>query len=804
MAKKFPNSTFVPPKHGTGLRLVLAEAPGEQEAAQGIPLVGGSGRWFDGLCRRAGIKRDAITIANCLSCRPPNNVFPTDPDARRYISKKDGQAAVDQCYKNHVLPLLKGRPWTRIDLLGDKALRIVGKLQGGIKRWRGSPIPIPDIDPKKPLAVATLHPAYIARDQSMMPVVVNDLKKNIVPPPENYILFPSIEQVRAFVDSTTDFCFDIETNPKDGYKTITMVGISKNPYQAMCVPFRGLYKDELKKLFAKANSVIGWNCTQFDLPKLKEFDVVISEDCAILDGMLAQHLLQPDLPHALEFVNSLFTQKPAWKAKKGESEELYCCRDVDVTLQIWKQLKPMLRMEKLEDLYHDVQVPLAKICKLMQDTGFKLDPSRIKGVREKLLKEIDELEGALPTHMRTYDKPINKRLPAPPGTLSEKTGKPVKFITVRASAKVTPWRSQKQVEKFLYEELKLPVQRHIKTGRVTTDKQALERLFRKTQNPALNAIRKLRKLDELLSNFVKQELVKTDRVHASFNVHGTSTGRLSSSGPNLQNQPEAARYIYVPSQPGWKIISVDFSGIENRLTAYFADDQERLARFIQDKNFNEHKFAASLAFGIPIEEVVKDNDKDAPYGRAKRIVHIVDGGGGARKIAKLYDIPEKEVKEFMVKWKAVIPKTVQWQDFISKEARREGFLTNSFGRKRWIYTSSWFTESIRTPAQSTAADIIFRCMISLLHERIGWPAERVRKVVQVVESLPEPAKLLIQVHDELVLEAPEEMVDEVVDVLTHVMTQPWRELGGMSIPIGVAVGDSWAEVKKYEPLLVAA
>lgn len=145
MAKLFPGNNFVSPQLPNPVRdlvrLVVAEAPGEEEAKAGQPLVGGSGRVFNSLLRSAGIPRDGLTIVNCINCRPPDNLFPTDREARSYISKADGEAAVKQCLKNHVLPMLESRPWKRVDLIGNKALQwIAGKF--GITKWRGSPLTI--------------------------------------------------------------------------------------------------------------------------------------------------------------------------------------------------------------------------------------------------------------------------------------------------------------------------------------------------------------------------------------------------------------------------------------------------------------------------------------------------------------------------------------------------------------------------------------------------------------------------------------------------------------------------------------
>lgn len=142
LAKLFPDNNFIPPQMGPSFRLVIGEAPGEQESLECKPLVGGSGRIFNMLYRKAGVPRESLTILNILQCRPLDNIFPTDRAARQYISEQDGKAAVKQCLRNHVIPILESRPWTRLDLIGNKALEWMTGLKEGILKWRGSPLTI--------------------------------------------------------------------------------------------------------------------------------------------------------------------------------------------------------------------------------------------------------------------------------------------------------------------------------------------------------------------------------------------------------------------------------------------------------------------------------------------------------------------------------------------------------------------------------------------------------------------------------------------------------------------------------------
>jgi len=526
--------------------------------------------------------------------------------------------------------------------------------------------------------------------------------------------------------------------------------------------------------------------------------------------MLMQHLLQPDLPHDLGFLGSFFTNKPAWKHLSGDDEELYCCRDTDVTLQCFRQLKPFLANERLLDLYHNVQVPLARICHLLHETGFKIDPARLGDVRKELEEKALLLEAQLPESLRTREVPIRRRVKAPEGTLSAKTGKPIKFLMEDATETQTPWKSQKVLLEYFYESRRLPPQTHAKTNEPTVDKTALPKLLRAANKPSyvktegedvarevtscIRALQELRVIASLTSTFTKEEFLSVERIHASFNVHGTASGRLSSSDPNLQNIPESARYIYVPSHSDWRIFDVDFSSLENRLTAWFAQDYERLERLSQP-GFNEHKWTTSQFFDIAYEDVVKDNSKDAPYGKAKRIGHGSNYGMGPLKIARLFDLPLDEVRVLCERWRQVNAKTVAWQQATAAQAKKDGFLVTPFGRKRWFYTDSAYTESLSFLPQSTGADIVFRCMIGLLYDRIGYPEELVAKVVPFYKALPRPSRLLLTVHDSFVGEYPAADEDEIKDTVLRVMTQPWPELGGFPIPAEWKSGPSWGECK---------
>ena len=264
----YPDNTFVEMQRGSLNRLGIGEAPGQSEQETGVPFCGGAGTWLDIMYGKAGIKKADVNLINTIQCRPPENIYPTDPDAKTYISKADAKKAVEQCWKNHVVPVLEERKWDRVDLFGAKALETATGLTEGIYHWRGSPLKIKELGDRYS-AVATLHPAAIMREQTYLPVAINDLRKSLIPPPEYYNLQPSLEDVQKF--TAKEFALDIETAYWYGdAKKIMMVGFSDKPHHAIVVPFQGPYIAEIRRIICNAENIITQNGLQFDIPILFE------------------------------------------------------------------------------------------------------------------------------------------------------------------------------------------------------------------------------------------------------------------------------------------------------------------------------------------------------------------------------------------------------------------------------------------------------------------------------------------------------------------------------------------------------
>lgn len=666
---------------------------------------------------------------------------------------------------------------SRIDCFGEKALySLTGKK--GIDNWRGSALHLLGGLSEQLVVMPTYAPDWLMANQWAIPTVISDLKKSLAQPPEFYNLEPEPRDLEEFVGKA--ICYDIETAYPVS-DAITMVGLSCRPHHVTVFPWTEPFIAGLKRVFAAALVHIGQNNLQFDAPRLQQEGVVFHPDVDEYDVMLCQHLLEPDSPHDLGFITSKYTNKPYHKDQKGINEALYCARDVDATLQAFHQLKPLLIQHKLLDLYRYTQVPLAKICHLMTKTGIRQDPSRVAAVRERTLAEIAEWEGKLPDELKPR---IETRV-------HKKTGKALK------SKAFVPWRSDKCVKQYLYETLSLKPKTNSKNGRISSDKRTLSSLYRATNNEAISAIRNLKARSTLLSGFLKLERASAEIIHPSFNVHGTNSGRLSSSKPNMQNQPPSARMIYVPFHPEWVLVEADFSQGENRLVAWYSNDGPRMDRLAQP-GFSEHKWNAATFFNLKYEEVKKDNSREAPYGQAKILTHGMGYGMGARKIAQDNELEEKYVRNLIERWKANNPATVAWQRTTARLAENAGVLTNAFGRKRWFCSDRTYTESLAFLPQSSLADISYLALISLLYKRIGWSEEKALKATKILAPLPEPAVIHCQVHDSFLVSCPVQIMHNVVECLKTAMEQRLPQMDGYYIPVEVKCGkpnQSWGELE---------
>lgn len=870
-------NAFVPPQSGDLDILLVGEAPGELEAYEGKPFVGGSGQFLTNLLKAAKIDRSRVNVSNTICCRPPDNVYPTD-FKWHHTSRADAHAGVSYCQRTYLTPLLESRRWERIYAVGDKALEAL-TTRRGILVWRGSPLPLRG-DQSRAQVLPTLHPAYLVRDYKYTSAVIGDFKKSLTPPPEHYELFSTPADLANF--RSQRFAFDFEW---DYNGNITICGLSDCLYSASVGSWTGDMLVEYRRIFEEATDLIGHNIIGADLTHIAKLSWQLSPKVKLHDTMLKQHLCQPDYKHDLGFVASVFTNKVFWKGRGKEEEDaegniisakaqwktwnqadaiprslggyggcssadesyrLYNARDTDASYQINESLDGLLAHYKLEHVYWNVSLPVAFICREIADRGIRIDPAKVKVIRRELGEQIATLEYTLPDGLRTYEKSITRQIPAPPGTYKARSkvckgtrklphnpvtltflspgqelqcshcGKQVssgklvqlKRIKVPSSELVRPWNSSAKVLAYAKAKgLKLRINR--KTGSVSADVKARKVWGREA--PEFQIIDKLKDLGTERNNFAKQEMEGVDRLFFNLLVHGTSEGRFSSSGqrdgidPNIQNQPKSIRKIYIPEQ-GNCFIELDYASGENMLTAWLAQDHERLLRLHQ-RGYSEHLELAKRLFGLP-SNCTKDeascwNGQDL-YGIGKVINHGSNYGMTHIKLREELETngffyTERECRDFIRAGEELNPGTSLWKKATIELARRDGFLRNAFGRMRWFSTRDIATKSLAFLPASTLADIIIRAMIGHYPSRFSKECSALG--LQVTGNLEPGWFLSAQIHDSLVMQGPPVGMADQLSKTKAIMTQPWQELQGFALGVESKAGEvdgDWGSLKKVK------
>ncbi|MGM9926672.1 MAG: DNA polymerase I [Bacillus sp. (in: firmicutes)] len=427
-----------------------------------------------------------------------------------------------------------------------------------------------------------------------------------------------------------------------------------------------------------------------------------------------------------------------------KAQALYSLKD--------KMLQELDNNEQLE-LFKELELPLAIILGEMETYGVKVDVATLEGMKDELAAKLTEIESMI----------------------YELAGE--KFNI----------NSPKQLGVILFEKLNLPVVKKTKTG-YSTSADVLEKLASKHE--IIEYILQYRQLGKLQSTYIEGLLKvvdsETGKVHTRFNQALTQTGRLSSTDPNLQNIPirleegRKIRQAFVPSQPGWSIFAADYSQIELRVLAHIANDPGLIEAFKADMDI--HTKTASDVFGVRPEEVTSNMRRQAKAVNFGIVYGISDYG-----LSQNLGITRKEAAEFIDRYLRSFPGVQEYMADIVREAKEKGYVSTLLHRRRYLpditsrnFNLRSFAErtAMNTPIQGSAADIIKLAMINM--------SERLKK-----EKLQ--TKLLLQVHDELIFEAPEEEIEILKNIVPEVMEHAIE----LSVPLKVdyAYGPTWYHAK---------
>lgn len=524
---------------------------------------------------------------------------------------------------------------------------------------------------------------------------------------------------------------------------------------------------ELFRPFFEAENVLKVaHNLKYDTKVLQNYHIDVKGQ--IFDTMIAHYLLNPDGRHGMDYLSEMYLDyRPvsieSLIGKKGknqltlrevdlETQTAYAAEDADVTFQLYELFAPQLAKENLEELFYTVEMPLMKVLAKIELTGVKLD-------NNWLAQESIDLENDL----RVLEAKI-----------------------FELSGENFNMNSPKQLGEILFDKMQLdPKAKKTKTGQYATSEDVLQKLSSKHE--IIASILEYRTLQKLKSTYVdalpSQIDKKDERVHTTFAQTVAATGRLASVNPNLQNIPirtlrgQQIRGAFV-AEEGKKIISADYSQIELRLIAEISGEQNMIAAFQNGEDI--HASTAAKLFDIPLEEVTKTQ-----RGQAKTVNFGIIYGQGAFALAEQTGLSRTEAKKMIDSYYETYPRLKEYMAEQVKKAQDLGYVQTILGRKRHLkdINSSNFVvkahaerNAVNAPIQGSAADIIKLAMI---------------KIDEELETQKLQTKMLLQVHDELLFEAPVDEVDVAMSLIKKEMESAFVTTVPLLVEVGV--GNNWLE-----------
>ena len=593
--------------------------------------------------------------------------------------------------------------------------------------------------------------------------------------PHEYTLVETAAQLRevvAAVGRYPEFCFDTETTGFDIFNDrIVGLSLAVEPFKAWYVPFLEKdtpeYAEIVRPLFEDEKiAKIGQNI-KFDLMVLRRLGITIRG--RMYDTMILHYLLDPESRHNM---NALAEKYLNYKPIEIEtligkgSEQLtmdlvnvervkeYAAEDADVTLQLKQALYPMIEQIGLQHLYFEIEEPMIAVLADIEMAGVRIDSEALAVYAVELNRKLAELEAAIRTEAGEPNLNIN---------------------------------SARQLGEVLFGKMRIAEKpKMTKTKQFCTDEDYLQSFARKHR--IVDLILEYRGVKKLLSTYVEAlpQLVNrsTGRIHTSFNQAVTATGRLSSTNPNLQNIPvrddmgRRIRKAFIPSDDDHLLLSADYSQVELRLMAHLSGDESLIAAFEHGEDI--HAATAAKLFNKTLDEVTSEERR-----RAKTANFGIIYGISAFGLSQRLEIPRKEAKEIIDGYFASYPGVKKYMDNVVEKAKEEGFVSTIFGRRRYLNDIASHNaiarglaerNAVNAPIQGSAADIMKIAMINV-HRRFA--AEGIR------------SRVILQVHDELVVDMLRSEQERVTAIVTECMESAAQLKVRLIADAGV--GGNWLE-----------
>lgn len=568
------------------------------------------------------------------------------------------------------------------------------------------------------------------------------------------------------------FCIDTETTSLD-IMDAKIVGISMAIKEKNAVYIPMCHIDESPQL--NREDVLNLLKPLLENPKIKKIGQNIKYDYSVFknhgitlqgiafDTMLESYVLNSNANRhdmdtlALKYLgyNTITFEDIAGKGSKQlrfdqipvEKAGIYSAEDADITLQLHHTLYPMLD-ETLRQVFHDIEMPLLVVLADMERHGVLIDADRLKQHGARLKTRINELEQEA---IELAGRPFNLNSP-------------------------------KQLQEILFDELNLPVVSKTPTGQPSTGEAVLQELAFDYRLAAV--ILEYRSLSKLVSTYIDTLPNKinpqTHRVHTSYNQAVAATGRLSSSDPNLQNIPvrtEEGRLIRTAfiAPPDYVLVTADYSQIELRLMAHLSQDENLLKAFAN--GWDIHAATASEIFHTPLDEVTKDQRR-----KAKAVNFGLIYGMSSFGLAKQLGVERQDAQRYIEVYFKRYPKVLDYMERTRAQAHRLGYVETVFGRRLYLpeinsrqmmRQKAAERTAINAPLQGTAADIIKKTMIAAA----TWQNSQAQ------------ARMIMQVHDELVFEVHRIALEPCVNQIRKIMEETVK----LSVPlvVSIGVGENW-------------
>ncbi len=578
-------------------------------------------------------------------------------------------------------------------------------------------------------------PVYGKEDECITPNSISYTDKKTT-----LTLFPE-EENTTYSDVDIDFHFD----PKAGFPASLVLG-------------------RLKSVLENPNIAKYGQNIKFDAFVLRRYGIDLQG--IAFDTMVANYVLNPDEQHNLDAlskkwlnytpisITSLIGEKKSQQISMREldPEKItnYACEDADLAYRLTLVLKNQLKKENLLDLATNLEFPLIEVLRDMEFNGVYVSQEILSSISTTLNQQVNEVREKI-----YREAGLRFNLDSP-----------------------------KQLGQVLFEKLQLPVIAKTKTG-YSTDVSVLTQLAESYS--IARDILEYRQMTKLLSTYIEAlpELIspKTGRIHTTFNQTITSTGRLSSTEPNLQNIPirsefgKEIRKAFVPQRNDWLMLSADYSQIELRIIAYISGDENLIEAF--KKGLDIHSATASLLFNKPLEQI------DSSMRRIAKTVNFgILYGLGPYGLSQRLGIPQSEAKSIIENYLSKYPGIKKYVEETIASTQMKGYAETLCGRRRYFPNINSQNKNLRTaderaainlPIQGTAADMMKIAMINI-HRKFRHYNFK--------------SMMILQIHDELLFEVHTSEIENVKEVVLHEM-QNALSLGQVPVVVDIGLGESW-------------